>query len=240
MDITRPSNQSVIDYWEERNERHSGRFIRHHTSSLKRFKEFMKDKNISFSRLTPGVCKKFRNYLYLDCGLATASSLSYLTAFKQMVKEAVEDKLLLENPCHGVTIKHNGNQLYKQVLTVEEIQRLASAEGDDLVKTLFILACYTGMGLADLRSLRRQQVKDGRLVKGRNKTGELISFKLHPVAESMLERSNGEGDSVFKIPWERTVDKKLKQLVANAGIDKRITFYCARHTFVDNNAPGGS
>lgn len=39
-----------------------------------------------------------------------------------------------------------------------------------------------------------------------------------------------ETDSVFDLPKESTIRKVLKKWVSDSGIDKHITFHCARHT----------
>ena len=44
------------------------------------------------------------------------------------------------------------------------------------------------------------------------------------------KRENTETDSVFDLPKESTIRKVLKKWVSDSGIDKHITFHCARHT----------
>lgn len=57
-------------------------------------------------------------------------------------------------------------------------------------------------------------------------------FTLSENAISVLpsKRENTETDSVFDLPKESTIRKVLKKWVSDSGIDKHITFHCARHT----------
>jgi integrase len=65
------------------------------------------------------------------------------------------------------------------------------------------------------------------------KTRELLYLPLNNVAKNFLPEQ-GEKDStdyIFALPTLDCAENTIKQWVEDAGIDKHVTFHCARHTF---------
>jgi integrase len=64
------------------------------------------------------------------------------------------------------------------------------------------------------------------------KTGNKVDVPLLPQAMAFLPKQRGEKqEKVFKLPTTADgCNKMLKQWVADAGIDKNITWHCARHS----------
>ena len=66
----------------------------------------------------------------------------------------------------------------------------------------------------------------------RCKTDTQYVVKLLPAALSILERYRDGADRVFAfMPHLNTVDRSLKRIAVLCGIDKKLTFHCARHTY---------
>jgi site-specific recombinase XerD len=54
---------------------------------------------------------------------------------------------------------------------------------------------------------------------------------LSPTAIKLLSESDRGKEKLFSLPSDTTVKKHLQRWIAAAGINKHITFYCARHSF---------
>lgn len=74
------------------------------------------------------------------------------------------------------------------------------------------------------------------------KTGEVETLPVSEQAAAILRsQSNAEvspriisevpAEAVFKLGAQQSIDKAIRQWVKRAGVEKRISFHCARHTF---------
>ena len=63
--------------------------------------------------------------------------------------------------------------------------------------------------------------------------------KLNETAMKLLGRGNAS-DLVFpELPSDSAINKSLARMVERAGIEKKITFYCGRHSFAVNQIVAG-
>ena len=95
----------------------------------------------------------------------------------------------------------------------------------------FLLACFTGLRVSDIASLRWSDVQGGALVVVTHKTAAPIRIELNRFSSGILERLRGEGDtSGFIMPRLdlRNMNKTLKQLCRAVGFDEPVTSYCYR------------
>ncbi len=65
----------------------------------------------------------------------------------------------------------------------------------------------------------------------REKSDEQIINDLPASAIKILGERGPADEYVFTLPSEAAIRKNLKNWMKRAGIDKKITFYCGRHTF---------
>ena len=126
-------------------------------------------------------------------------------------------------------------------LNEEEILTLQHAalrtKKQRMIRDLFLFSCFTGICYADLKTLAWKQLEqdthgDWWVTGNRCKTDTRYVVKLLPAALSILERYRDGTDYVFSfMPHLNTVDRSLKRIAALCGIEKKLTFHCARHTF---------
>jgi len=177
--------------------------------------------------LKPQICEEFAEYLKSpQSGLRGETPYNYWTKFKKVIKAAIKQGVLLKSPAEGIIVK-------RTVVTSSELQSLASTEcGNDLVKRAFLFVCFTGLGIAELRKLKWSQIKNKKINLYREKTGEQIINDIHPVCFELIGVRGKPNQFIFSdLPSDVAIGKNLKFWVANAGIDKNISFYCGRHTF---------
>ncbi len=106
------------------------------------------------------------------------------------------------------------------------------------VRDLFVFSCYCGLAYVDMKELMESDIvrgDDGRLWidTQRIKTGAQVNVPLLKIPLGIIEKYSGAGRNgkLFDIPSNQKVNDYLKEIAAICGIDKRVTFHLARHTF---------
>ncbi|KKX49192.1 site-specific integrase [Sphingobacterium sp. IITKGP-BTPF85] len=111
----------------------------------------------------------------------------------------------------------------------------------DLVKDIFLFACFTGLAYIDVKQLTSHNIIkgiDGQLwiSTHRQKTDTASKIPLLDTAKEILEKyadhpkSNHE-DVLLPILTNQKMNAYLKEIADLCGINKVLTFHCARHTF---------
>ena len=169
--------------------------------------------------------------------------------FKKIIKAAVEADLLRKNPCTGIVIKVDSNTLKKDVLSLEEVQQLIAAHyvGENTeIRRAFIFCLYSGLRWCDVKDLTYSNVDySNRLLKfdqAKTTGHSSASWVIIPLSDSLLKLigEGKRGDKIFTLPSHTMCLKALRHWTARAGIDKHITWHCARHSFAVNILNNGA
>ncbi|WP_290093227.1 site-specific integrase [uncultured Duncaniella sp.] len=169
--------------------------------------------------------------------------------FKKIIKAAVEDDVIRKNPCNGIVIKIDGNTLKKDVLSIEEIQQLITThyEGESTdIRRAFIFCLYCGLRWCDVKDLTFANVdySNKRLTfeQAKTKGHSNASGVVIPLNDGLLNLiGKGERDTlIFPLPSHTMCLKALRHWTKRAGIDKHITWHCARHSFAVNILNNGA
>lgn len=169
--------------------------------------------------------------------------------FKKIIKAAVEDDIIRKNPCTGVVIKIDSNTLKKDVLSIEEIQRLIAThyEGENTdIRRAFIFCLYCGLRWCDVKDLTFANVDySNRLLRfeqAKTKGHSSASGVVIPLNDGLLGLiGKGERDAlIFPLPSHTMCLKALRRWTKRAEIDKHITWHCARHSFAVNILNNGA
>jgi len=222
-----------IEYYQEYLNNYKKRDIRMIKYSLKKFKEFIGTDKIQVQKVDSALCERFKDYLKYKANLTGETPHNYFSRFKKVVKQAYKEKVLSTNSAEDIRLKISGkSNLKKNILTKDELQLLALTPcGNEQVKRAFLFACYSGLGIAELRKLNKSHIRNNKLRINREKTKEEIWNDLSPTALKILEQNNASEGNIFVLPSDTGVNKVLATWMKKASVDKRITFYCGRHTF---------
>jgi integrase len=209
---------------------------RHLENSLTHFKIFIGKDFIGPIDVTEDLCVRFRRYLLTKFMGDTPSN--YFSRFKQMVKGAMKSGYFKTNPADSVKAKSNPSINIKENLEVEEyLALLRTPCFNQEVQEAFIFSCYTGLRYVDVKHLQWPQI-NGKLLNTRiiqRKTGKELVIELHHIARAILIKRqkaiNDLSGKVFHLPTNNGCNKVLQQWVQNAGIQKHITWHCARLSF---------
>ena len=98
----------------------------------------------------------------------------------------------------------------------------------------FGFACLTGLRISDIKALRWSDIKRNEethtLVIIQKKTKALNAVPIGNTALWWMP-PKGNDELVNHLPAKATEDADLKRIAKKVGIEKNISFHCARHTF---------
>jgi integrase len=178
----------------------------------------------------------FRDYI-LSLNLAQNTKHTYYNKVQAAIKEAHKKGFLPENYCHKVdNIK--AEETKREFVTLDELKILAKTECDKpIMKTAFLFSALTGLRFSDIEKLKWEDIQGndekGYFIRYRQKkTKGQETLDIPKSAYELLDEPKAPELKVFKdLKYSAWNNLKLKEWVMMAGIRKKITFHCARHSF---------
>jgi len=151
-----------------------------------------------------------------------------------LLKMAYQEKYLREN-VNDFLEKIEWKEVKKEFLTLAEVKLLVAIPCKiPVLKQAVLFSCMTGLRISDILQLSWEHIQMGQdggyLIRMcTEKTEEETNL---PISDETLalcgERSEG---LIFKGLKRHMVNHPLKEWIKSAGISRRITFHCARHTY---------
>ena len=215
--------------------------------ALRRFVDFLNDteeysryaNGIHPDQITKDMMQDFTDYL--QSRSIGEGAKSVYQRFKKVIKHAVEHDVMQKNPCTGVVIKADEQQLRKEILSIDEIAQLSRThyqhENSDIQRA-FLFCCYTGLRFCDVKDLTFANVDYANSVlrfeqnktKGHSASSDVViplsSYLFGLIGEP---GNNGRDGLIFSLPTHEACTKALQRWVKRAGIAKHITWHHARH-----------
>ena len=201
-------------------------------------------------QLTKDLMKSFTEYLinrFTGEGAHTVYG-----RFKKMILAALDKDIIAKNPCRGVSIKKDNGQLKKEILSQEEVVLLANThyekENPDIHRA-FIFCLYCGLRWCDVKDLTYANVDySNKLLKfeqSKTKAHSAASGVVIPLNDGLLHligqpKDGNRNQIIFPLPSHTMCLKALRHWVARAGIQKHITWHCARHSCGTNLLSNGA
>ncbi|MCP1848367.1 MULTISPECIES: tyrosine-type recombinase/integrase [unclassified Bradyrhizobium] len=152
-----------------------------------------------------------------------------------------EHGIVRENPVKGVKrVKHLRNRsAANRPWTIDE-RRIVLAQIPDQLKLPVALAMFTGLRKGDVLSLAKSAIRDGKIWRRTNKTGQELSLPIHPDLSELLGRySQHDAITVAATtngtPWTESgfnssFIKAMAKLKIEGKIGDGLTFHGLRHT----------
>ncbi len=239
---------SYYEAYTKADKRHIKRAYTVFIDFLKAIPEYSKyAKRIKPSQLSKDMMLAFTDYLKSRFKGEGAHTL--YARFKKVIKNAVEQDILRKNPCTGIIIKIDANKLTKDVLSIDEMQQLIATHytGENPnIRRAFIFCLYCGLRWCDVKDLTYSNVdfanKLLRFEQSKTKGHSSASNVAIPLNDGLLNLigEGDRGDLIFPLPSHTMCLKALRHWVSRAGIDKHITWHCARHSFAVNILNNGA
>ena len=213
-----------------------------HESFYKRLKEFKP--SISINQIDIKFWERFQAYLRDERKNGVNRIKAQLKNFKKYLNIATKLGLIDENPL--AELDHQLEIMDKEYLNFDELASLHKIYlnkellnlpyGKNKQETLqhFLIATYTALRISDVRQLRKSK----HLKNGKINIGKMLKTK-KPVYIDIRERLaqiitiSDDSDLLYEATMKCnvTVNNNLRAIMKYAGINKYITFHCARHTF---------
>ncbi|WP_456058850.1 tyrosine-type recombinase/integrase [Alistipes sp.] len=251
---------NFLEYFQTYIDNYTKKDIRMMEGVFKRFKDFLGLEYPVFkTTIRPDQLNKDMMIAfvgYLEKNSTGEGARGYFQRFKKVIKYAIDHDIMAKNPCAGIVCKVDGQTLRKDVLSVEEMQKLISTTYDGQnpeIRRAFVFSLYTGIRFCDLVTLRYSNVDySNRLLsfeQEKTKGHSASSGVIIPLNGGLLsligeqpKNENGEliDDAIFRLPSHTMCLKALRRWTARAGIDKHITWHCARHSFAVNILNNGA
>lgn len=208
------------------------------------------NEKITFKEITPKWVQGFRDYLENDAvawahdyrtrikdkPLSRNTKVCYYNKFKACINQAYEDRIIPYNPMRGIEgfKAEEGTRMY---LTIDEVRKIAQTDCEyPRIKAAFLFSCLTGLRRSDILKLTwsevYQQGEFTRIIFRQKKTSGLEYLDITPQAAELMGERGKPNEQVFQDVHSPTcTNKAIQEWVLRAGIDKKITFHCGRHTF---------
>ena len=250
---------NFLDYFQSYIDKYTKKDYRMIVIALKRFRDFLHDtpeynkfeKRIKPEQITKDIVEAYTEYLQSRSVGEGAKSI--YARFKKVIKYAVEHDVISKNPCNGIVIKVDEQILKKEVLSPEEIQRLIATHYDNEnpnIRRAFIFCLYCGLRYCDVKDLTFANVDySNKLLKfeqNKTKGHSANSGVIIPLNDGILSligepiSPNNRDEAIFPLPSYEMCLKALKRWVKRAGINKHISWHCARHSFAVNILNNGA
>lgn len=203
--------------------------------------------NLSAQGLNKELIEGFVEYLKEHS--TGSGALTTYKRFKKVCKYAFEHKWIKSNPCEGITIKKEKDRLTKDVLTAEEITKLLSTHcpnENNEIHRAFCFSLFTGLRFCDVSTITYSCIDyNARILRfNQAKTGGEAVIPLREDLIKMVGRPEDfektKESRVFDLPSHTMCLKALRHWTKRAGIDKHITWHCARHSFATNILANGA
>ena len=250
---------NFLDYFQSYIDSYTKKDINMIKIALSRFKDFLKEtpeynkfmKRIKPEQITRDMVEAYTEYLQTRSKGEGARSI--YSRFKKVIKYAVEHDVMTKNPCTGIVIKVDDQQLKKDVLSMDEIQTLIATRYKNQnpnIRRAFIFCLYCGLRFCDVKDLTFKNVDySNKLLKfeqNKTKGHSANSGVVIPLNDGLLKligepTDNDSRDKViFPLPTYMACLRSVGRWVKRAGIDKHITWHCARHSFAVNILNNGA
>ena len=173
--------------------------------------------------------------------------------FKKVIAYAFEHGVFLKNPCNKISIKIDRGVLKKDVLSQEEITQLIATHyprENTNIRRAFIFCLYTGMRYCDVKDLTFASIdysnKMLKFEQNKTKGHSANSGVVTPLNDGLLRligeptKPDNRAELIFPLPSYEMCLKAVKRWVKRAGINKHISWHCARHSFAVNILNNGA
>jgi integrase/recombinase XerD len=192
-------------------------------------------------------------------GLKVNAIAAYLRSIRAVYNKAIKTEVVNSKhyPFSKFTIETE--ETISRALTLTEIKAIVKHELKPETpawhnRNYFLLSfCLIGMNFADLLTLEPNEIRDGRVVYRRNKTGRIYNIGMHPKVVELIKYYKSlpsKSNHRFLLPMLshtndalkehnhikqicKICNKHLKRIAKDCGVDKAISTYWGRYTWAN-------
>ena len=237
--------QTFIEHFEKRvgvnREKDTLRSYRYARNCVSAFLQTQyKLSDIPFAALDRSFIDRYDLYLRTERRIAPGTIVLLTTKLNTIVGEAVAEGIITADPFAGYEPKRP--ERVQKYLTADELHRLMTTplHHPTLYQTrdLFLFSCYTGIPYGDMCRLSEDDLEiaeDGEvwIKTTRKKTKIDYELPLLDIPLRILDKYRGIAPEGKLLPMygNTTLNRALKRIASICGIEKRLVFHLARHTY---------
>ena len=194
-------------------------------------------RKVSLRQLDREYLKDF--IVYMQKNLAPSTTHVYFCNLNTILNRAYRADIIAENPISRLDpqVRPKRPESHREFLTHEEVKILSETPcAREIVKRAFLFSCFTGLRLSDIETLKWEEIRKTDLgwhVEERQvKTKSIVIVPLSDNALAQLPERGEPEELVWKdLPSRMQILVRLREWVKAAGIKKKVSFHCSRHTF---------
>lgn len=243
--------KSFLDYYESLMNKRDGSTHLVWLATLTHLKKF-NDQNIKFKDIDEKFCSDFKDYLTQanrikgNKKINRNTASSYFNKFKATLKQAFKDGY--------ITIDINSKieaikevETRREFLTLKELELLANTPCKNTILRKFALfSALTGLGFKEVQNMVWKDISyeenQGYLViTKRQKTQRDNYLPIPKQAYELLGEPGNPDEKIFSgLKYSAYHNRQLLDWLDDAGIEKRLTPHCFRHTFATLQLQAGT
>lgn len=215
-------------------------------TALNSFKRFRKHADLGYDEVTSDLVQRYESYLK-EQGLCRNTSSFYIRQFRTCYNLAVEQGLTADR--HPFRHVYTGvDKTAKRALRQEDMSRIYRMDLSGLpqaafARDIFMFSFFTrGMSFVDMVYLRSSDIHDGVLTYARHKTGQMLSMRIEPQLQHIIDRYSNASPYILPIlakddsydnyrQQQRELNKFIRKIGVLLNIPEPLTFYVARHSW---------
>jgi len=247
--------QNFIEYFDKvtakRHANNSKSILINWQRAVEFLKQFTGD-TLLFSQINNRVAEEYKRFLLTaplggnkKGTISQNTASTYFSIFKAALKQAFIDGYLtvdLSAKIKGI----QDQESRREYLSVDELNTLAATPCKrDVLKRAALFSALTGLRHCDIQKLRWKEINiDGNQARLHFTQQKTKGVEYTPISEQALQLC-GEPEKPEKFVFEDLPDPSwishpLKKWVVAAGIKKKITFHCFRHTYATLQLSSGT
>jgi|TARA_B110000977_G_scaffold201336_1_gene295410 integrase len=249
------SSKTIMEIWEQHNselKKNIGKNCSYtlwqkHNTAKNHFVSFLSDHyrvvDVPVKQVRYEMIRAYKEYLTGEKDLGYNTTMKFLQFTKKITLRAIRAGWLKTDPFDGMklTLKETD----RPYLTEDELNRIEGKSFRikrlELVKDLFLFACYTGLAYSDVKKLHKAEIEKAPngmwwIRTRRQKTKERSQIPILAPAMSIIKKYTdlnklSSEDKILPVLSNQKLNSYLKEVADFVQIDKKLTFHVARHTF---------
>lgn len=221
--------------------------LKHYRTTMSRLKEYIfityKVRDIAIEKVNYEFLNSFDSFLKRTHNVSSNTAWGYHRHLKKVLNDSVAMNILKKNPYSIFRVKRV--EANRDFLTLEEVRILEkksiSLKRLEMVRDIFVFACYTGLSYSDICKLSREHLQLGNdgeqwIIIDRSKNDSRCRIPLLPKAKNILIKYkdypvNSSVRLLLPVHSNQKMNAYLKELADICGITKNLSMHVARHTF---------
>ena len=210
----------------------------------RRIEEFMQSEykrtDISVNDVNPKFIAGFEIFLRTQYKLSNNYVMKMIQRFRSIYQVAIDNGWANKNPFVSFKLKFENTE--RGYLTMAELTNLMNKQLTskrlEQIRDVFVFSCFTGLAYCDAQALIAEHIIVGPnkahwLRTHRKKTSAPVDVPLLEIPLQILAKYEGRcpNGKLLPMPSNQKCNDYLKEIASICGIEKRLTFHLARHTF---------